>query len=222
MVSGDGKISSKINGNTGGGMCGRYYVDDDTAREIEKLVRKVDEKMRGTAAAGRVEIVAKDIHPTETAPILAASGSALECRQQRWGFPGFRKGQVIFNARSESVMEKPMFREAVMHRRVVVPAAWFYEWNRNKQKYTFSRKDRDALFMAGCYRKYGDGDRFVILTTQANASMEPVHNRMPLILERDEAVDWLLEDSMAEELLRKLPPLLERRAEYEQMSLFDT
>ncbi len=98
-------IKPEINGNTGGGMCGRYYVDDDTAREIEKLVRQVDEKMRGAAAAGRVEIAAKDIRPTETAPILAASGSALECRQQRWGFSGFRKGQVIFNARCESAME---------------------------------------------------------------------------------------------------------------------
>ena len=201
-------------------MCGRYYVDDDTAREIEKLVRQVDEKMRGTAAACKVEVTAKDIHPTETAPILATSSSGLECRWQRWGFPGFQKGKVIFNARCESAMEKTMFREAVLHRRVVIPAAWFYEWDRNKQKHTFSRKDGDAMFMAGCYRKYEDGDRFVILTTQANASMEPVHDRMPLILEREEAVDWLLEDGAAEELLRKLPHLLERRAEYEQMSIF--
>ena len=203
-------------------MCGRYYVDDDTAREIEKLVRQVDEKMRGTAAASRVEVTAKDIHPTETAPILAASGSSLECRWQSWGFPGFQKGKVIFNARSESAMEKPMFREAVLHHRAVIPAAGFYEWDRNKQKHIFYREDGAPLFMAGCYRKYEDGDRFVILTTQANASMEPVHDRMPLILERKEAVDWLLENGAAEELLRKLPPLLERRAEYKQMSLFDT
>lgn len=203
-------------------MCGRYYVDDDTAREIEKLVRQVDEKMRGAAAACRVEVTAKDIHPTETAPILAASGSGLECRWQRWGFPGFQKGRVIFNARCESAMEKPMFREAVLHRRAVIPAAWFYEWDGNKQKHTFYRKNRDVLFMAGCYRKYEDGDRFVILTTRANDSMEPVHDRMPLILERKETVDWLLEDGAAEELLRKSPPLLERRAEYEQMSLFNT
>ena len=74
--------------------------------------------------------------------------------------------------------------------------------------------------MAGCYRRYEDGDRFVILTTQANASMEPVHDRMPLVLEREEAVAWLLEDSATGELLRKSPPLLERRTEYEQMSFF--
>lgn len=115
-------------------------------------------------------------------------------------------------------MEKPMFRDAVLHQRAAIPAAGFYEWDRNKQKYTFYREDGNPLFMAGCYRKYEDGDRFVILTTQANASMEPVHDRMPLILEREEVVDWLLEDGASEELLRKKPPLLERRTEYEQMS----
>lgn len=201
-------------------MCGRYYIDNDTAREILKLARQADEKMPGTAGGFGMEIAAKDIYPTETAPILALFGSGLECRWQRWGFPGFQKGKVIFNARCESAMEKPMFREAVLHRRAIIPAAWFYEWDRNKQKHLFYRQGGVPLFMAGCYRKYEDGDRFVILTTQANASMEPVHDRMPLVLEREEAVDWLLEDGAAEKLLRKSPPLLERRTEYEQMSLF--
>lgn len=201
-------------------MCGRYYVDDDTAREIEKLVRQVDEKMRRQAAPCKVEVTAKDIRPTDMAPILALSGSGLECQWQRWGFPGFQKGKVIFNARCESAMEKPMFREAVLHRRAVVPAARFYEWDRDKRKHTFYRENGDTLFMAGCYRKYGDGDRFVILTTQANASMEPIHDRMPLVLEREEALGWLLEDGAAEGLLRKTPPLLQRGTEYEQMSFF--
>lgn len=201
-------------------MCGRYYVDDDTAREIEKLVRQVDEKMRKKSAACKVEIVAKDIHPTDTAPILALSGSGPECLWQRWGFPGFQKGKVIFNARCESALEKPMFRESVLHRRAVIPAAGFYEWDREKRKYTFCREAGALLFMAGCFRKYEDGDKFVILTTQANSSMEPVHDRMPLILEREEAAAWLLEDGAVEGLLKKSPPPLERRTEYEQMSIF--
>ena len=59
-------------------MCGRYYVDDGTAKEIEKLVWQVDEKAGRKALARKIEIEAKDIHPTELAPILAASGSVLE------------------------------------------------------------------------------------------------------------------------------------------------
>ena len=60
----------------------------------------------------------------------------------------------------------------------------------------------------------------MILTTAANESMKPVHDRMPLLLERDEIEKWLFEDSQTESLLHKNPALLERRADFEQISLF--
>ena len=200
-------------------MCGRYYVDDDTAREIEKLVRQVDEKMRSTAAVG-VRLQAKDIHPSEMAPVITADDSGLCCRWQRWGFPGFNGKQLIFNARSESALEKKTFRESVERRRIVVPARWFYEWNKNKEKNVFYQKGQPVLYMAGLYNRYQDEDRFVILTTEANDSMRPVHDRMPLVLERDEIYKWLNEDQLVEAFLQKTPALLERRVEFEQINLF--
>ncbi len=200
-------------------MCGRYYVDDDTAREIEKVIRQVDEKLSREAAGG-IRLKAGDVHPTDTAPVLLASDRKLCCAWQRWGFDGFDKKQVIFNARSESALEKKMFRESVRHRRIVVPATRFYEWNRKKEKNIFCRNDHTALFMAGFYNRYGDEDRFVILTTAANASMQPVHDRMPLILEPDEIVPWILDDGKTEQILHKTPCLLERRCEFEQISFF--
>lgn len=199
-------------------MCGRYYVDDETAREIERIIRIADEKVRKAAT---VKTQSKDIHPTDIAPILTASEhGGISCSLQKWGFPGFDGKQVIFNARSESAWDKKMFREGVEHRRVVVPATWFYEWNRNKEKNVFYRKEQPVLFMAGIYNRYQGEDRFVILTTEANASMEPVHNRMPLILEPEEIADWIYEKEKTEQLLHKVPCLLERRTEYEQLSLF--
>lgn len=199
-------------------MCGRYYVDDETAREIERIIRIADEKVRKVAS---VNIQAKDIHPTDIAPILAASEHCgIRCSLQKWGLPGFDGKQVIFNARSESAQEKKMFREGVEHRRVVVPATWFYEWNRNKEKNIFYRKEQPVLFMAGIYNRYQGEDRFVILTTEANASMEPVHNRMPLILEPEEITSWIFEKEKTEQLLHKTPCLLERRSEFEQLTLF--
>lgn len=201
-------------------MCGRYYVDDDTAREIEKLVRQVDEKMRQAAATAGIHLQAKDIHPSEMAPVIAVEDSGLCCRWQRWGFPGFQGKQLIFNARSESALEKRMFRESVEQRRIVVPATWFYEWNKNKEKNIFYRKGQPVLYMAGLYNRYQDEDRFVILTTEANDSMRPVHDRMPLVLEREEIQRWLNEDQLVESFLKKTPPLLERRMDFEQMSLF--
>lgn len=201
-------------------MCGRYYVDDEIAKEIEKLIRQVDEKLRQESMAALKRITQKDIYPTQTAPVLEGRGAYLRCGWQRWGFPGFQGKQVIFNARCESAMEKPMFRDSIRHGRMVVPATWFYEWNRRKEKNTFYRKDRPVLFMAGCCRQYEDGVRFVILTTGANASMKPVHDRMPLILEEEEIAPWILDEKQAEHILHKTPCFLERRADYEQMTLF--
>ena len=60
----------------------------------------------------------------------------------------------------------------------------------------------------------------MILTTAANESMKPVHDRMPLLLEQDEIESWLFEDQQEPGLLKKTPALLERRSEFEQMSLF--
>lgn len=202
-------------------MCGRYYVDDDTAREIEKIVRQVDEQMS--------RVKAGDICPSGTAPVLMTDGEQISVRFQKWGFPGFDRnhsgraddsGKLLINARAESAMEKPTFRDKILRHRIVIPAASFYEWNSRKEKNTFTRCDSDVLFMAGIYGKYEDVDRFVILTTAANESMQPVHDRMPLILERGEMEEWLWDDRRAMEILQKEPVRLERKTEYEQLSLF--
>ena len=192
-------------------MCGRYYVDDETAKEIEKIVRSVDEQLKREA---------KDIHPTESAPVLVSSESGIKCEHYKWGFPGIMDKSLVINARSESAIEKKMFSEAVEHRRIVIPAAGFYEWNKHKEKSTFTRRDSKVLYMAGIYSRYDDGNRFVILTTAANESMEPVHDRMPLILDKDDIVPWLTERSKTEVFLAKVPCQLERATEFEQMTLF--
>ena len=101
--------------------------------------------------------------------MVITDDKGLCCRRQRWIFSGFGGKRLIFNARSESALEKRMFRESVEHRRTVVPATWFYEWNKKKEKNLLPERP-------------------------ANESMKPVHNRMPL--------------------------LLERRTDFEQMSLF--
>ena len=199
-------------------MCGRYYVDDDTAKEIEKLVKQVDERMKQKSE--KIHLKPKDIYPSEVAPVISADNNVLCCKWLRWGFPGFNGKQLIFNARSESALEKKMFKESVEHRRVVVPATWFYEWNRNKEKNIFYLEGQPVLYMAGLYNRYQKEECYVILTTAANASMMPVHDRMPLLLDRDDIGKWLFEDQLTEDFLQKTPPLLERRADYEQMSLF--
>lgn len=201
-------------------MCGRYYVNDETAREIEKLVRQMDERKRQESLQAAGRIVAADICPGKDAPVLLGRDGTISCRWQHWGFPGFEGKKLIYNARCESALDKPLFRESLLHRRIVIPASWFYEWNPRKEKNTFCRNDMPILFMAGFCRQYKDGERFVILTTAANDSMKPVHDRMPLILERQEIEEWMFRDAKTESFLHKIPCLLERKTEYEQLSLF--
>ena len=193
-------------------MCGRYYVDDETAREIEKLVRDLDRRLKMERTG--------DVFPSQNAMILKGEGNHLAAEQMRWGFPGFEKGKLLINARAETALERPTFRESVQDRRCIIPARGFYEWNKSKEKFTFERKETPVLFMAGCYNRYEGQERFVILTTEANSSVAPVHNRMPLILEPEELKDWVLDDQATESLLHKTPVLLEHHAEYEQMRLF--
>lgn len=200
-------------------MCGRYYVDDDTAREIEKLVRQVNERVKAAGGESTINLKSGDIHPTDKAPVLTARQLGIGCEWQKWGFPFPGKG-VTFNARSETALTKPMFRESILSRRAVAPAAHFYEWNQQKEKFTFYKKGQPVLYLAGCFHYFNGKKHFVILTTQANSSMLPVHDRMPLVLDREEAADWILDASKTEEYLSKKSCLLDRRTDYEQISFF--
>lgn len=197
-------------------MCGRYYADSEMLSEIEKLVGHIDINLKTNIQ----NYCDGDIHPNDMALVIISDGNNMKCQQQKWGFPVAEGSRIIFNARSESVLTKPMFRESILNRRAVIPAVWFYEWNKNKEKNIFYRKEQTVLYMAGCYGKYQNENRFVILTTGANESMRPVHDRMPLILEQEEVTDWLTDTGKTEVFLGKKPALLKRRTDYEQMELF--
>ena len=197
-------------------MCGRYHFSAELVDEITDLTEQKDWKLE-------LGVLDRDIHPGDTAPVIVAAGDqggSLRVCRQKWGYPGPGGKGLVFNARSESVFEKRMFRESVSLRRAVVPVSWFYEWNKNKEKFTFTKEGSRILFLAGFYGRYEDGDHFVILTTQANASMAPVHSRMPLVLEREQVREWILDSAKTKELLGQEPPQLARDCEYEQQTLF--
>ena len=197
-------------------MCGRYHFSAELLDEIRDVTEQKDWKLE-------LGVLDRDIHPGDTAPVIVAAGDqggSLRVCRQKWGYPGPGGKGLVFNARSESVFEKRMFRDSVSMRRAVVPVSWFYEWNKNKEKFTFTKEGSRILFLAGFYGRYEDGEHFVILTTRANASMSPVHSRMPLVLEREQVRDWILDSAKTKELLGQEPPQLERDCEYEQQTLF--
>ncbi len=196
-------------------MCSRYYFDNDTMKEILDIVEKTDARLRGMQGN-------RDIYPTDDAPVIIRNATGgIKLTRIKWGYPRMDGSGIIINARAESVLDKKMFEGGIRRRRAVIPAGYFYEWSRNKEKNTFRRKDRDTVFMAGFYDLTDIGERFIIITTQANASMIKIHDRMPLILEKGQIKDWLLDDTAVDYLLRQAPILLDRETEYEQRTLFD-
>ena len=203
-------------------MCGVYHVSHELDAGIESLMKMVyrERGMERVTPRSSMAIRERDVRPTQEAPILNLKGDEMVLRSVRWGLPGIQKGQVIFNARSETAMEKAMFREGILRNRIVIPAVSFYEWNKQKEKNVFTRPDGKILYMAGFCKGAGEEERFTILTTEANESMRPVHDRMPLILEESEIEPWLWRADWTESLLKKTPRPLKREAEYEQLSLF--
>ena len=210
-------------------MCGRFYVDEGTAKEIERVIRGVDlriQKMRTGDIYPSQPAGILTCHSRQKNPLLAGSAAenspALVLTEMHWVFPQYQKKGLLINARAETALERKTFRESVLHRRCVIPARHFYEWDSDKNKVIFFREDRPVLFMAGFYNRFQDEERFIILTTQANASVNPVHNRMPLVLDESELEDWVYDDKFMEYALHKTPPELWREQEYEQQSLFLT
>jgi len=125
-----------------------------------------------------------------------------------WGFvphwtKDLQQARRPINARAESVATLPMFRDAFAHRRGLIPAEAFYEWARTasgrKEPYAIARRDGETLAFAGLWEGWRDpaGEvirSFAIVVTAANATVAPIHDRMPVIVEPRDWPLWLGEE----------------------------
>lgn len=193
-------------------MCGRFYVDDELEHELEKVIRMVSDQMKPSSKGG-------DVKPSQAALVLRKEETKLLGEQMQWGFQKFDNKGLVINARAEDITTKPMFREGIRSCRCIIPARKYYEWDAYKDKVTFFRPDHSILYFAGIYQPTKDVNRFVIMTTKANASVQTVHDRMPLILQSNEISDWIYNEKRVEELLHKEPESLEQSRDYEQQTL---
>lgn len=151
-------------------------------------------------------------------PLLIACPVGTDTTQDRrllfasWGLlPHWAKDPSLafktFNARAETVAEKPSFRGAFKYRRCLIPVNGYYEWKRTgktKQPYYFSRTDEHLLALAGLFELWRD-ERLTctVITTEANAIAKDVHHRMPVVLEPEQWQDWLMgSPARAHELLK--------------------
>jgi len=192
-------------------MCGRYYVDDSLSRELQRDFPEIN---------GDPGLRSGDVHPSEQAMILSGRDKyKLTMLPMRWGFPG--KGKLLINARAESVREKKSFQKCIETRRCVIPASGFYEWDHNHSMVTFTGEKGQPLYLAGCFDLLENEQRFVILTREANESMAPVHDRMPLILSAEQVGLWIFDPKSTDTILRAQMPLLTCSQPYHQQSILE-
>lgn len=192
-------------------MCGRYFVDDEMWREIKKICKQIDDS--------KLKVTRGDVCPTDMAVVLMGM-KEVRTEQMQWGFTQQYQEGLLINARAETVLSKPSFRDSMRHCRCVIPAAGFYKWNKAKEQVSFRMPQSKILYMAGIWQPTAKEKQFTILTTSPNDSVSPVHDRMPLVLTSEEIIPWIQSFDAAEKLLTKTPPFLEHKQEYEQLSLF--
>lgn len=152
-----------------------------------------------------------DVRPTNMAPIIRVQDGQRLAVPARWGLiPSWSKDDKIaqhtFNARGETVAEKPSFRASFKRRRCIVPVSAFFEWRAvsgqtKKQKLRFASPDAHPLALAGLWdhwQRPETGERvetYTIITTSANEFMAPIHDRMPVILGEPDWEAWLDPDT---------------------------
>ena len=168
-------------------MCCRYYYEDEIRERMQDLL----DSQSITADAGLKAEPGRDVRPSDASAVIYQNGKDLAAGDMRWGFSNPYQKRLIINARVETAAEKNLFADSVAKRRCIIPASGFYEWDPYKARFRFTRPDGGLILMAGFWREEQGTPRYTILTTDANESMKPVHDRMPVMIGRDEIRPWI-------------------------------
>jgi putative SOS response-associated peptidase YedK len=203
-------------------MCGRF-------------VRKSD--LRDLLSVFSAEVLDSQLEPSYNIAPRQPIAVVLEEGKRKivtmqWGLvPSWAKDQKIgykmINARSETILEKPSFRNAFKNRRCLIIADGFYEWKtlgKTKIPIYIFLKDKSPFAMAGIYETWqpptGEPIRTCsIITTQANELMKPIHQRMPVLLDRQDHNTWLDPNADEKTLLSMLKPFDPSRMQCHEVSI---
>lgn len=181
-------------------MCGRFTLGI-TNQEIENYLTTNLEvsSMKIESTYPRY-----NISPGQRVISIIHDGQTLRVGELEWGFiPSFASSSFkpLINARSETIREKPSFKESFQHRRCLIVSDGYYEWQKtqNHKQPFYIKKGSGIAFMAGIYTpvQLPDGTKkftTAIITTSANNELKAIHDRMPLFIELQNVTTWLRED----------------------------
>ena len=189
-------------------MCGRY----SNAKDLTELVKII-------SFVYRLPFIPRhNIAPTQSAPVIVQEKQTPELKMMRWGLiPSYAKsesvGSALINARAETLKSSPAFRQAFEKRRCLVPADSFFEWKERggkRQPFRVMFKSGLPFCFAGVWERWvrpASSDcpatdlnepapsqiveSFTIITTEANATVKPLHDRMPVIVQPQHYSWWL-------------------------------
>ena len=184
-------------------MCGRYGRRADKQRIAEWMQTHNTDVFDDSLLAPSYNVAPQTFQPVVR---LDRETGQRELTVMRWGFIPFwakdaKIGFSTINARTETITTSATYREAMRYRRCLVPADWFYEWQKidakTKQPYAIGMQDGSLFAFAGLWDRWRDSatgqalETYTIITTDPNSLMEPIHNRMPVILKPDDYSRWL-------------------------------
>jgi putative SOS response-associated peptidase YedK len=188
-------------------LCGRYmlYYEKDIIIDAFNLVNEFEYEERFNIA------------PSQEVLSIVKGGNGNRAGYMKWGLiPKWANdpkiGNKLINARSETINEKPSFKESFYQKRCLIPASGFYEWVKEgtkKQPYQFTLEDNEPFAFAGIWSRWkqgsdGSGDEKItcsILTKASNSFMEKYHHRIPVMLKHEEGEMWLDRSTEKETLL---------------------
>jgi putative SOS response-associated peptidase YedK len=192
-------------------MCGRYVGSEK--------IRAIVERFEADTALDDADWAPTwNAAPTDSMPVIIRDGAARRLTLMTWGWPmEWEPTKPHVNAKGETAAAKRTFASAFRSTRCIVPATAFYEWpeapKRSKEKpppSAFTVGDGGLFGIAGLWQPIEDGSgagRFLLLTTPANAVVEPTHHRMAAILPRAAEATWLNPASTVQTLLALMVPL---------------
>ena len=174
-------------------MCGRYtFFNNIDSLQHSLNIDVIDSNIINHQAS-------YNISPTQNAPVVFEENNKRILKNMRWGLiPSWAKdnsfASKLINARSETIADKPSFKNLITTNRCVVLANGYYEWvnvDNKKHPYFIYSEENTMISMAGLWTEWRDVVSFTIITKQSDKSISHLHHRMPLILQEEKIDSYL-------------------------------
>ena len=166
-------------------MCGRFSLSSN----LEELQNEFSNEISGNFPAKY------NISPGQNSVVISLKKNIFYLNKIHWGFKVPKLVKLVINARSETIIEKPLFKNLLLKNRCLIPANSWFEWDNEKKPYLIKHKKNDIIAFAGLQRLEENKERsFVIITAEAGKNLKTIHKRTPLVVNKENFLFWLGND----------------------------